>query len=385
MASSKLSSSEHDVLRLIIRNSGISRNELAQTTGLSMTTIAHTLKKLKELRYITHTRSNIASQGGRPSDSYSFAYSRCICIGVMVRSNVIHLIATNLRGDVVHHNSFNLTDFHTASFYDGLALAIEKFICTSHIDTRHIRGIGVTVASQAATDDSSETLLQSAIESHVPYPVRIMREPLALAAAETLYMPEISHAVCLYLNTTMSSAFIEDYRYVKNASFVEHMTLYPYMPSSSTHLSPLDSPSPLVCDCGQHGCANLYCSAQALLHSTAHPAQSVQNFMNTIRDGDYAANRVFDTYKNSLALLIHNIRMVHRIPVIIGGEVAKYMDSADIVELRSRTRTLAPQTLIPELVAGTTPSVIKSVCHSNQAIIGAAYVLAQDYLDSLLS
>ncbi|WP_018143518.1 ROK family transcriptional regulator [Alloscardovia criceti] len=378
MNSKRLSRTEHAVLRTIITNEGISRAGLAEKLSVSMPTIASALKRLQELRYVTQTQGVFDSTGGRKKDAYSFAYSRCICIGVLVRKRTVHVIATNLRGDIVSRDSLNLDDFKAAGFYDGLAMAIESFIATSAIDTRHLRGIGVIVAPHAALDDSSENRIRETIESRMSYPVRIMREPLAQAAAETLFQPQLKEAACLYLNSTMSSAFIRGGRYVKNSSFVEHTTLFP-------HALGDDIPQ---CECGQYGCAQLYCSAQALLKSSGIHDSTVWRFMNHVRDSDYTHTKVFNTYLDYLALLIHNIRMVVQVPVIVGGEVAQYLDSSDISELRSRVRALAPSMLLTELKTlneAKNPNVIKSACNPDQAIIGAAYVLAQDYLDSLLN
>lgn len=387
MSSSRLSSTEHDVLRTIITHEGISRNQLAQLLHVSMPTIAASLKHLQELRYIAQTRGMLESTGGRRSDGYSFAYSRCICIGVLVRGGTVRLVATNLRGDISSKQAHDLTRFGTSDFYDGLALAIESFIESSHIDTHHLRGIGVTVASRAALDESSENRLRATIESRLSYPIRIMREPLALAAAETLFQSHISDAACLYLNSTMSSAFIRGGRYLKNSSFIEHMTLYPRIPG-------IDSSDVRQCECGQWGCAHMYCSSQALLNSPGIHDTNMREFIDHMRDGSYTHAGAFSTYADSLALLIHNIRMIINVPVILGGEVGRYLDSSDITDIRSRVRALTPHMLTPSMMALDTPSmspsssqnpVLKSICSPDQAIIGAAYVLAQDYLDSLLS
>lgn len=401
IASKHLTNTEHTALRYIITHEGVSRSELADALHVSMPTIASGLKRLSELRYIVQTKGTHSSTGGRRSDGYAFAYSRCICIGVLVRAGTVHLIATNLRGEAFSRTAIDLEAHDTHDFYIGLARAIEHFIQTSHIDTRHLRGIGVTVSSRAAIDDASESKLRTTIESHLSYPVRIMREPLALAAAETLYAPHISDAVCLYLNSEVSSTFITDHRYVKNASFIEHMTLYPgeiaQLDTLSTPVKPSEvtpSSPALQCPCGQKGCAQLYCSATALIHGVCGFSGNVPEFFTHIRDNDYAYTRAFDSYMDSLALLIHNIRMVRQVPVIVGGQVARYFDSSDIADLISRVRTRAPKMLLAaqsrrsdsDLAHGTSPlpPVIKSTGGVDQAIIGAAYVLGQDYLDSLL-
>ncbi|OTA27125.1 hypothetical protein B9G54_02475 [Alloscardovia macacae] len=403
MSVHSLSPTEHAVLRAILRHDGVSRSQLAELVGVSMPTIASALKTLAEHRYVVQSSGAHASTGGRRSDAYSFAYSRCICVGVLVSKGTAHLLAMNLRGEVSSRSALNLDDFGTANFYDNLALAIESFVSSSHIDPRHLRGIGVTVTSLAALDEASENRLRHAIESRLHYPIRIMREPFALAAAETLFHPDIPDAACIYLNATMSSAFIRSGHYVRSATFIEHMTLYPagYSLSSEHEANIRDisfSPRPEAptssnhrCSCGQYGCAQMFCSAQALLHSVATaipgtfrisgtPSTDVYTFINAMRDGSYTHTKAFNTYLDALAQLIHNIRMVLPVPIILGGEVARYFDSSDLGDIRSRVRSLEPS-------LGFSPSnftILKSACAPDQAIMGAAYVLAQDYLDSLL-
>ncbi|WP_418968739.1 ROK family protein [Alloscardovia omnicolens] len=387
--SKRLSHTEHEVLRTIIMHEGISRAQLAHQLDLSMPTIASALKRLHELRYVTQLRGALDSTGGRRSDAYAFAYSRCICVGVLVRKGTAHLVSTNLRGDVGAHHSVSLDSFGASDFYDGLALAIESFIDSSQIDTRHLRGIGVTVASHAALDEQSESRLRMTIESRLSYPVRIMREPFALAAAETLFNPTITDALCLYLNATMSSAFIRNGRYMRTPVFAEHTRLYPTDTSSATLTASASSRnSSQWCECGHYGCAQLYCSSQSLLTASGIHDTHVREFIDHMRDGDYTHAKVFSTYMDSLALLIHNIQMIVNVPVILGGDVARYLDSSDLSDIRSRVRSLAPRILTPapdKRTSGHDNTVFKSHCTPDQAIIGAAYVLAQDYLDSLLS
>ena len=315
--STRLSHTEHAVLRTIITHEGISRAHLAEKLNISMPTIASALKRLHELRYVTQSHGVFNSTGGRRPDAYAFAYSRCICVGVLVRKGTAHFVSTDLRGDVGSRQSVSLDSFGASDFYDGLALAIESFIESSQIDTRHLRGIGVTVASHAALDEASEARRQR-------------------------------------------------------------------------------------CECGQYGCAQLYCSSQALLSASGIRDAHVREFIDHVRDGDYTHAKVLSNYMDSLALLIHNIQMIVNVPVILGGEVARYLDSSDLSDIRARVRALAPKMLAGS--AGTadavgmgvtgaasvssvsgTRMVIKSQCTPEQAIIGAAYVLAQDYLDSLLA
>lgn len=400
--SKRLSHTEHAVLRTIITHEGISRAHLAEKLNISMPTIASALKRLHELRYVTQSHGVFNSTGGRRPDAYAFAYSRCICVGVLVRKGTAHFVSTDLRGDVGSRQSVSLDSFGASDFYDGLALAIESFIESSQIDTRHLRGIGVTVASHAALDEASEARLRRTIESRLSYPVRIMREPFALAAAETLFNPGITDAACLYLNATMSSAFIRGGRYMRSAVFAEHTRLYPAV-SAVSSVSVASSAEPRQrCECGQYGCAQLYCSSQALLSASGIRDAHVREFIDHVRDGDYTHAKVLSNYMDSLALLIHNIQMIVNVPVILGGEVARYLDSSDLSDIRARVRALAPKMLASSAGAADavgmgvtgaasvssvsgTRMVIKSQCTPEQAIIGAAYVLAQDYLDSLLA
>ena len=412
--SKRLSHTEHAVLRTIITHEGISRAHLAEKLNISMPTIASALKRLHELRYVTQSHGVFNSTGGRRPDAYAFAYSRCICVGVLVRKGTAHFVSTNLRGDVGSRQSVSLDSFGASDFYDGLALAIESFIESSQIDTRHLRGIGVTVASHAALDEASEARLRRTIESRLSYPVRIMREPFALAAAETLFNPGITDAACLYLNATMSSAFIRGGRYMRSAVFAEHTRLYPAVSAVSSvsvasSVSAASSAEPRQrCECWLFGCAQLYCSSQALLSASGIRDAHVREFIDHVRDGDYTHAKVLSNYMDSLALLIHNIQMIVNVPVILGGEVARYLDSSDLSDIRARVRALAPKMLassagaadavgmgvtgaasVSSVSGGSSVSgtrmVIKSQCTPEQAIIGAAYVLAQDYLDSLLA
>lgn len=76
------------------------------------------------------------------------------------------------------------------------------------------------------------------------------------------------------------------------------------------------------CYCGKKGCADVYCSVNAL---TDTKTKNLDEFMQKLKDGDKECKTKWRKYIDNLAILISNLRMAYDMDVILGGDVGGWL------------------------------------------------------------
>ena len=101
----------------------------------------------------------------------------------------------------------------------------------------------------------------------------------------------------------------------------------------------IDPDGPL-CYCGNHGCLETYCSANALEQSAG---MSIKEFFPLLRKKKSPRlTKIWEDYLKHLAFAIKNLNLVIDAPVIISGYLAPYFTEEDISSLTEQINTSAP-------------------------------------------
>ena len=124
-----------------------------------------------------------------------------------------------------------------------------------------------------------------------------------------------NNAIYLSLNHTLGGAFCIDGKLFRGqnqkAGEFGHMILIPGGDR---------------CYCGKQGCADAYCAASVL---TRDGKNSLEVFMEQLKQGNKEAEQKWERYLDHLAILISNLRMAYDMDIILGGDVggvlAEYM------------------------------------------------------------
>jgi predicted NBD/HSP70 family sugar kinase len=127
-----------------------------------------------------------------------------------------------------------------------------------------------------------------------------------------------------------------------------------------------------VCYCGRRGCIETYCSLNSLLHED----ESCTDFFDQLAQGVPAVSQRFDQYLDYLAAAIYNLHMFVDIPLVIAGNLTKYLTAENLADLKQR---LKQRSVFPE-----TESYLRLGTVNNHAVaIGAAIPAIRQQLQDI--
>ena len=138
---------------------------------------------------------------------------------------------------------------------------------------------------------------------------------------------------------------------------VEHMTLIP---------------DGLPCYCGNNGCMEAYCSADALLAED----ETLDSFFAEVRKGNAEYEMRWAQFLHLLTTAVTNLHMVQDCDIILGGHMAPYLNQSDLKILNTRARE---KSIFPDMEDYI--QISQSPEHS--VPIGAALPYVLDFLECI--
>ena len=358
------------VIEHIYRHKRTSKQDIMRELNMSLPTITQNLRSLEEERLIRRS-GFLQSTGGRKPQVYAFNNRTRLAIGVRMNSKEIIVCAVDLYGTCFKRATGRLAYAHSEAYYHRVAQFINQFIDSLHVEHQTILGVAFSLQGIVSSDGSTITfgkilgntgLSINMFASRIDYPCIFIHDSDASAMAELRLTPNITDALCLYLDTHMGGAVIIDGKLrqgnaMKNGT-IEHMTM---VPDGKT------------CYCGRKGCLDAYCSGHALLE---YRDEDPEDFFNQVRDDEYLHRRIFNIFMDNLAHAIKNMRTVLDCDVIVGGQVGQFFTVDDMVELKSRIRML-------DSFPDSSFRLRKSVCIPDQCVVGAALVFVDAFVNEL--
>ena len=164
---------------------------------------------------------------------------------------------------------------------------------------------------------------------NLPYPCHLEHDSKSAACLELWNHQELDSAVIFLLNRNLGGAIITNRRIHQGSSMhsgtIEHICINPEGP---------------LCYCGNRGCLETYCSANALEHSAGI---SVKEFFPLLREKNSPQfTQIWEDYLNHLAFAMKNLNLIIDAPIIISGYLAPYFIEEDINYLLERINSASP-------------------------------------------
>ena len=131
------------------------------------------------------------------------------------------------------------------------------------------------------------------------------------------------------------------------------------------------NPDGPLCYCGNRGCLETYCSANALEQAAGLP---IKEFFPLLREeSSPQAMQIWEDYLNHLAFAMKNLNLIIDAPIIISGYLAPYFTEEDIAKLAERINSSTPFTVDPtQILVGThgqyTPAIGAALYYIEQFI-----------------
>ena len=356
------------VYQYIYRKKITSKLQIVQDLQMGLSTVSQNLNLLEQDGLI-EKNGYFESTGGRKANAIQIVSDFRISIGIGILKNMFHITAVDLYGNTLYTNTIPFPYSNTPDYYKQVTDKIKEFIATNQYDEEKI--LGVSIATQGITSPDHSTVLYGNIMNntgmiledfsrYLPYPCYLEHDSKSAAFLELWKHPELDSAVVFLLNRNLGGAIITNHQIHQGSSMhsgtVEHICINP------------DGP---LCYCGNRGCMETYCSANALEQAAG---MNIKDFFSLLREKKSPQlTQIWKDYLHHLAFAMKNINLIIDAPIIISGYLAPYFLEDDIAYLTKHINVSSPFALNKEhIFVGTngqyTPAIGAALFYVNQFI-----------------
>lgn len=356
------------VFQYIYRKKITSKLQIVQDLQMGLSTVSQNLNLLEQDGLI-EKNGYFESTGGRKANAIQIVSDFRISIGIGILKNMFHITAVDLYGNTLYTNTIPFPYSNTPDYYKQVTDKIKEFIATNQYDEEKI--LGVSIATQGITSPDHSTVLYGNIMNntgmiledfsrYLPYPCYLEHDSKSAAFLELWKHPELDSAVVFLLNRNLGGAIITNHQIHQGSSMhsgtIEHICINP------------DGP---LCYCGNRGCLETYCSANALEQAAG---MNIKDFFSLLREKKSPQlTQIWKDYLHHLAFAMKNINLIIDAPIIISGYLAPYFLEDDIAYLTKHINVSSPFALNKEhIFVGTngqyTPAIGAALFYVNQFI-----------------
>ncbi len=356
------------VYQYIYRKKITSKLQIVQDLQMGLSTVSQNLNLLEQDGLI-EKNGYFESTGGRKANAIQIVSDFRISIGIGILKNMFHITAVDLYGNALYTNTIPFPYSNTPDYYKQVTDKIKEFIATNQYDEEKI--LGVSIATQGITSPDHSTVLYGNIMNntgmiledfsrYLPYPCYLEHDSKSAAFLELWKHPELDSAVVFLLNRNLGGAIITNHQIHQGSSMhsgtIEHICINP------------DGP---LCYCGNRGCLETYCSANALEQAAG---MNIKDFFSLLREKKSPQlTQIWKDYLHHLAFAMKNINLIVDAPIIISGYLAPYFLEDDIANLTKHINVSSPFALNKEhIFVGTngqyTPAIGAALFYVNQFI-----------------
>ncbi|MGR3938379.1 ROK family protein [Streptomyces sp. BRA346] len=385
----------YGVLRHIVAESPVSRQEVAAATGLSLATVANLVGELLELGMLVEVGYE-DSDGGRPRGLVAVNSSGGALIGVDVAETYVHVELFDLALTVLARADQELRperpeENDPTKVVGHIAAAVASVVGQAEIAPDRVLGVGISMPGQVDREggvsvfapnwDWHDVPLLRMLADHIPYPLYLDNPLRACTVAEQWFGAARGRgdAVVVNLGTGVGAGLALGgalHRGVSNsAGEWGHTTLI------------LDG---RPCHCGNRGCVETYVGAPGIMRNLRElspdspllrgddQTATIEALGRGLADGDpVAAQVVRDTARYLGAGLADLINLLNPEVIVLSSWVAAALGEGLLAEVREAVagRALRRPLASTEIVLCPIPS--------NPVSLGAATFVLEGSLSSV--
>lgn len=359
------------VYQYIYKKEVTSKLQIVQDLQMGLSTVSQNLNLLEEDGLIERS-GYFDSTGGRKAQAIRIVSDFKISIGVGILKNMFHIIAIDLYGNTIASSTIPLDYANTPAYYEQVTDEIKAFITKNQYAEDSI--LGVSIATQGITSADHTTVTYGKImynegmnlkdfSKHLSYPCHLEHDSKSAGFLELWNHPDLDSAVIFLLNRNFGGAIITNRQIHQGSTMhsgaIEHMCINP------------DGP---LCYCGNRGCLETYCSANALEDSSG---LSIKEFFARLREKNSSQlTQIWEDYLNHLSFAMKNLNMIIDAPIIISGYLAPYFTKDDIDYLLEHINSTSPFALEQG-------DILVGVHGQYTPAIGAALYYVKQFIESV--
>ncbi len=371
------------VYHYIYQQHTTSKLQIVQELQMGLSTVSQNLTLLEQDGYIQRN-GYFDSTGGRKAQTIQIVPDFRISIGIGILKEMFHMTAIDLYGHILDMETISLSYADTDAYYKQMTEKIQAFITSHHYDPQKI--LGISIATQGITSSDHTTVTYGKIlhntgmnvdhfSSRLPFACHLEHDSKSAAHLELWNHPELDSAIVILLNRNLGGAIITD-RHIHQGSTMhsgtlEHMCVNP------------DGP---LCYCGNRGCLETYCSADALEQASCMP---IPDFFHSLREisrhtadtdtdtkKSSQISQIWEDYLNHLAFAMKNLNLIIDAPMILSGYLASFLTEEDTQYLLKQINAATPFPLRKEQI------LVGTYGQYTQAA-GAALYYVETFLNTL--
>lgn len=331
------SNNKRQIVELLRKRGSLTKKEIAQHLGVSITTVANFITELLNEDRILPS-GNAASTGGRKSELYHLNSDSLYVIGVDLQVDRLVILLINLEGEILGTEEVKYTGTDEWQIAATLYQAILRISDSTRIPFSKIAGIGVGVPGivnhQTGLIEFAPNLgwknVNLASLLPVDLPLIIENEANAAAIGETEFGAAQGRRNVIYISVGLGIGtgliLKNDLYYGRSflAGEFGHMTIVP---------------NGLPCRCGKKGCWEVYASNSAALKLyrsySKRTLASYDDLLTAFFQNDPIAVRAINETTDYLGLGIANlINGLNPEMIIIGGKITEAESSIQYRLLR---------------------------------------------------
>lgn len=319
------------VYQYIYQQKETSKLQIVSDLQMGLSTVSQNLNELENDGLISRN-GYFESTGGRKAQIIRIVEDYRISIGLGILKDMFHIVAVNLYGDAIASETIGLPYENSDAYYSTLAENVERFIQEQQYLPEKIEGISIATQGIISPDGTAVTygnimgntkMQLSDFSSRLPYPCHLEHDSKAAADLELWNHPQFDSALIFLLNQNLGGAMITGHSvhqgdHMRSGLF-EHICIDP------------DGPA---CYCGNRGCLETYCSANALKAAAGMPVSEFFNILHSTQTP--TLSQIWQNYLDHLAFAIRNLNLVIDCPVIISGYLAPYFMESDLLYLLNK-------------------------------------------------
>lgn len=259
------------LLRLLRAQSGLSRAQLAQASGLTKSTVSLLVRELMDEGWLAETGVTPASGQGRPSTPLHIDGTTRGLIGVEVAVEALRVVGISLTGEVLWSVEEPLADTTPGGVCQQAAQLVAQ-ACVQ-FTKRHLRLTGIGIGLPGAFDDATGVLrfapnlgwrnvhfvpliTQALSEAGVPdVPVHVQNEADTAALSEYEFSPGDAKDSLIFVScgAGVGAGIVLNDRLFTGAQGMAGEIGHSILQVDGA-----------LCSCGRHGCAETFFGARAL-------------------------------------------------------------------------------------------------------------------------
>lgn len=352
----------------------VSKQEIAAVLGFSLPTIHQNIAELSDAGLIRVGKPK-RSTGGRPPIGYEINPDARFSMAVAISSNHFRLWAGNMRQEELAFKSVPVPNVLSDEISgDQLRSEINRFILENGLGREKLLGIGITIPG--VFDERNDQIVLSptlkmknfsmrSVIGESDVPIQVMNDSSSAGVEELLERKRNGDSqdfVCLFLENGIGGAIFRDGKAFRGmngrSGEFGHMRIVP---------------NGKLCNCGQKGCLEAYCSAYRFTRDLGITAE---DFFREVKEekGHGPRTDILRDWLYDLALGIINIRMAFDCDIVLGGFVTEYL-TAYMDQLKEEVAGLDP--------FGSSTDYLKITGSPKASLQGAAWIFIEKFINEI--